>query len=185
MSAADLGESLVGAYMRHVEQCSIVLYNSFFADQQGEIDVVAVKPRASEQPRLVYLCEVTTHIGGMAGATVKKVPTKLGRLREFAELTFPGDEHRFQWWSPYVKIGATTAAFEQLRAGWATEGRSLEFILNEEYTERVTQLVNAARRSPRRPTSRRSGCCRCSPTSVARSPSCERARHRGRPRSLT
>jgi hypothetical protein len=36
MSTNDLGESLVGAYMRHIEKCSIVLYNSYFADQQGE-----------------------------------------------------------------------------------------------------------------------------------------------------
>lgn len=148
MSAADLGESLVGAYMRHVEKCSIVLYNSFFADQQGEVDVVAVKPVAQAQPRVVFLCEVTTHIGGMAGATVRKVPAKLGRLREFAELTFPEDEHRFQWWSPYVKTGATTARFEQMREDWAAEGRSLEFIINDKYTARVAELVVVARRSP-------------------------------------
>jgi hypothetical protein len=57
MSTTDLGESLVGAYMRHIERCTIVLYNSFFADQQGEVDVVAVKAPDAGQPRLVYLCE--------------------------------------------------------------------------------------------------------------------------------
>src|SRR4051812_18720137 len=107
VSTTDLGESLVGAYMRHIERCNIVLYNSFFADRQGEIDVVAIKPLPAGQPRLVYLCEVTTHIGGMARTTVAKVPAKLARLREFAEVTFPDDEHRFQWWSPYVSEGAT------------------------------------------------------------------------------
>jgi len=85
MSTTDLGESLVGAYMRHIEGCTIVLYNSFFADQQGEVDVVAVKPQAVGGSRLVYLCEVTTHIGGKARATIAKVPAKLKRLREFAE----------------------------------------------------------------------------------------------------
>lgn len=58
MSTVDVGESLVGAYMRYVERCSIVIYNSFFADRQGEVDVVAVKPGNPGEPRVVYLCEV-------------------------------------------------------------------------------------------------------------------------------
>lgn len=148
MSTGDIGESLVGAYMRHVERCSIVLYNSFFADQQGEVDVVAVKPGAAGTPRRVYLCEVTTHIKGMSRATVRRVPGKLARLREFAELTFPGEEHRFQWWSPYFQTGATTDQFDELWAAWAADGRSLEFIINRAYTERIAQLVEVARRNP-------------------------------------
>jgi hypothetical protein len=121
MSSADMGESLVGAYMRHVEKCSIVLYNSFFADQQGEVDVVAVKPGQPGEQGIVYLCEVTTHIGGMAATTVKRIPGKLGRLREFAQLTFPDQRHEFQWWSPYVPEGATTELFERLRSEWNAE----------------------------------------------------------------
>jgi hypothetical protein len=148
MSTADLGESLVGAYMRHIERCSIVLYNSFFADKQGEIDVVAVKPQDAGRPRLVYVCEVTTHIGGMARATVAKIPAKLSRLREFADMTFPDEEHRFQWWSPYVSSGATTTGFERLSAEWKAEGRSLEFVINDEYTRRTAQLVEHARKNP-------------------------------------
>jgi hypothetical protein len=53
MSILDLGESLVGAHLRHVEGCSIVIYNSFFADQQGEVDVVGVKPGEPGEPRMV------------------------------------------------------------------------------------------------------------------------------------
>lgn len=145
MSTTDLGESFVGAYMRHIEGCSIVLYNSYFADKQGEIDVVAVKPQEAGRPRLVYVCEVTTHIGGMARATVVRIPAKLRRLREFAEVTFPGEEHRFQWWSPYVSQGVTTIAFQRLGAEWKAEDRSLEFIINDDYTRRIAQLVEHAR----------------------------------------
>ncbi len=148
MSTTDIGESLVGAYMRHVEQCSIVLYNSFFADQQGEVDVVAVAPGTPGEPRIVYLCEVTTHIRGMARLTVGRIPGKLARLREFAELTFPDEEHRFQWWSPYVATGAHTRLFEKLQNEWAAEDRSLEFIINDAYTERMTELVEKAKSNP-------------------------------------
>ena len=97
---------------------------------------------------MVYLCEVTTHIGAMATNTVKKVPAKLGRLREFAAQTFPDEEHRFQWWSPYVNEGTATASFKQLCAEWDADGRSLEFVINEAYTRRIVQLVEAARRKP-------------------------------------
>jgi hypothetical protein len=115
MSTTDLGESLVGAYMRHIVKCEVVIYNSFFSDRQGEIDVVAVKPQEGRRRRLVYVCEVTTHIGGMARATVPKIPAKLCRLREFAEVTFPGEEHRFQWWSPYVPEGKIAGVHHQRR----------------------------------------------------------------------
>jgi hypothetical protein len=145
MSTTDLGESLVGAYMRHIERCSIVLYNSFFADRQGEIDVVAVKQQEPGGPRLVYMCEVSTHIGGMASTTVAKIPAKLHRLREFADMTFPDEEHRFHWWSPYVPEGKATIEFERLCGDWKAEGRSLEFIVNDDYTRRIAQLVEHAR----------------------------------------
>ncbi len=148
MATADIGESLVGAYMRHVERCSIVLYNSFFAEQQGEVDVVAVKRGNPDEPRTVYLCEVTTHIGGMAAPTVARIPGKLGRLREFAKLTFPGDRHRFQWWSPYVPEGATTELFARLCAEWPAQEESLEFVINSDYTRRIVSLVDHARASP-------------------------------------
>lgn len=145
MSTTDLGESLVGAYLHHVDGCPIVLYNSFFADQQGEIDVIAVKPQGFGERRVVYLCEVTTHIGAMATRTVQKVPPKLDRLQQFAELTFPDDDHRFQWWSPYVNEGAITRRFQVLCREWKEKGRSLEFVVNEDYTRRIGKLVEHAR----------------------------------------
>ncbi len=148
MSRSDIGESLVGAYMRYVEGCPIVLYNSFLTNQQGEVDVVAVKPAHPGTPRVVHLCEVTTHIGGFNTRTVLRVDDKLARLREFAQATFPDEQHRFQWWSPVVAKGTTTTRFEELCHVWADEGRSLEFVINEEYTRRIDALVQHARCNP-------------------------------------
>lgn len=151
MSTSDLGESLVGAYLRHVVGCEVVIYNSFFQGEQGEVDVVGVKDQGTEKPRLVYLCEVTTHIRGMAimrngeNATTAKVPEKLARLRRFADLTFPGEEHRYQWWSPYVAEGKMTAFFEQQAKEFARRGESFEFVVNGDYTARVQELADHAR----------------------------------------
>jgi hypothetical protein len=44
--------------------------------------------------------------------------------------------------------GATTTGFEQLCADWRADGRSLEFIINDQYTRRVAQLVEHARANP-------------------------------------
>ncbi len=148
MSTGDIGESLVGAYMRYVEKCPIVLYNSFLGDQQGEVDVAAVKPGQPGEPRVAYICEVTTHTAGMATNTVGRIHDKLARLRQFAGVTFPDEKHRFQWWSPYVPRGATTKMFDGLRDDWNTEGRSLEFVINDEYTRRISALLDCARKNP-------------------------------------
>ncbi len=83
MSTSDIGESLVGAYMRYIEGCPIILYNSFLTDQQGEVDVVAVKPSRPGTKREVFLCEVTTHIQGFNTKTTLRLRDKLARLREF------------------------------------------------------------------------------------------------------
>ena len=85
----DIGESIVGAYMRYIRECEVVVYNTFLRDQQGELDVVALK---TGEPRKVWLCEVTTHIGGMlyqgvggADGTLKKLRDKLRTQRDTAK----------------------------------------------------------------------------------------------------
>ncbi len=37
----DIGESIVGASMRCIRECEVVVYSTFLRDRQGEIDVVA------------------------------------------------------------------------------------------------------------------------------------------------
>jgi hypothetical protein len=143
MGNGDLGESLVGAYLRHIERCSVVVYNNFFPDQQGEVDVVGIR---GIRPREVFLCEVTTHIDGMDTKMIERIDGKLARLREFAELTYPGEQYHYQWWSPNVPTGKRANAFELVRTQWAEEGRSLELIFNQAYTSRVAALIDYARR---------------------------------------
>jgi hypothetical protein len=145
-----MGESLVGAYLRHVVACDVVVYNSFFADRQGEVDVVALK---QGQPRTVWLCEVTTHIGGMLlvrngkDVTERVIREKLDRLVHFAHTTFPGDDYRYEWWSPRVPVGTVTQAMTRIEDEWKVEGRNLGFVINESYTERIRQLVVSARKN--------------------------------------
>lgn len=145
----EIGESLVGSYMRYVRGCEVVVYNTFLQGQQGELDVIAVKT----EPRAIWLCEVTTHItgGGMLivgpggeNSTVARMRKKLARAREFAEITFPGDEPLFEVWSPRVPVGKTTDAFEAMSQEFEAAGKSLKFVINEDYTARVRDLVEHA-----------------------------------------
>jgi len=148
MSSTEIGESLVGAYLRYIEGCSLVLYNCFLGGKQGEVDVVAIMPPTQGTRRTVLLCEVTTHIRGMSAETVKKVPAKLERLHEYAQETFPGDEHHFQWWSPYVPQGKATDGFAKLEVAWKKRKCSLEFVINDDYTERIAELIQYASKNP-------------------------------------
>lgn len=145
MPGQDIGESLVGSYLRYIEGCPIVLYNSFLDAQPGEVDVVAFKPQP--QPggqREIFLCEVTTHTQGFNTKTTLRLAEKFERVREFAAATFADEQHRYQWGSPVVQPRAI-AVMDELTDAWTGQGRLLEFIVNAEYTRRVDQLVQHAR----------------------------------------
>jgi hypothetical protein len=68
----DMGENLVGAYMRQVRGCRTVAFNTFLPWGQGEIDVIGVK---SGEPVQVWLAGVAVHLdslnyGGYQSTTV-------------------------------------------------------------------------------------------------------------------
>lgn len=149
--AEDVGESLVGAYLRYVEGCPFVLFNTFLDEEQGELDVIAM--RFGER-RQIFFAEVTTHIGGMATGqgnrqTVDRIRKKLERARRFAEQRFPGDEHRFQVWSPRVPVGNMTTAFEAIVDDFGGPEGALEFVINERYGDAMRRLVEVARKDTR------------------------------------
>jgi hypothetical protein len=145
---ADIGESLVGSYLRYVVGCEVVVYNTHTPTVQGELDVIGLK---HGEPRTVWLCEVITHIRGVLygsgyAATIAKIRDKVGRARDFAAVTFPGDVHRYEIWSPIVPSGAVRQ-FDELAEAFSSEELDVEFIVNDRYTARVQELVNHARGS--------------------------------------
>jgi len=142
--AEDIGESLVGAYLRYVRGCEFVLFNTYLPGEQGEIDVIGMK----SEPREVYFGEVTTHLGGMTYGgntqTVEKIRSKLARAQKFAADRFPDYEHYYEIWSPRVPEGQMTAAFDRMTEEFPSEGR-LTFVINKTYGDRIQQLVEIAR----------------------------------------
>lgn len=140
----DMGESLVGAYLRYGERCDFVVYGTQ-TEKQGEIDVIGFQV----EQRRVWMCEVATHLDGLlygragSSGTLVKVQTKVERAVAFGERTFPEQDRRFEWWSP--KVGPTLlAGLDELVTELVSPGTTIEFVVNEEYSRRVERLLEEA-----------------------------------------
>lgn len=142
----EMGEYVVGAYLKQVLACDFVDYNVrppvSGLEGLAEIDVLGL--RFSDDT--AYVCEVTTHLDGLQygtySETIKRLRGKYARQKQYAHkhLTRFRKVH-FMFWSPVVREGALTKALSEL-AG-------LELIVNAAYTDRVRELQQAAMRSTR------------------------------------
>jgi hypothetical protein len=74
---AETGEYLVGAYLKLVEECDFVDYNVRTPGGGlaglNELDVVGLRFATST----AYICEVTTHLGGLLYKNNRNSVTKL------------------------------------------------------------------------------------------------------------
>ncbi|ANH38347.1 hypothetical protein I601_1917 [Nocardioides dokdonensis FR1436] len=135
----DMGESIAGAYLRHVEKCQSITFNTFLPDAQGEIDVIGV--RLGEQID-VFVAEVAIHLEGLQYGTydftTKKVRTKMASARRYAERLYPTANLHLEFWSPIVPSGLV----ERIEQHAASEEFTL--VANKEFTGRVQSLVDLA-----------------------------------------
>ncbi len=136
-----MGELVVGAYLKLRLGCAFVDYNvrppGGGLEGLGELDVVGLDPDTGR----AYLCEVTTHIGGLLivsnAETVQRVRKKHATQRNYAAKhlkAFPNVT--FMFWSPVVPVGFLTRELAKI------EG--LQLVINEEYTRRVAELQELA-----------------------------------------
>lgn len=140
--AAEMGEYVVGAYLKLELACDVIDYN-VRAPGGGlaglaELDVIGL----SFQTNTAYLCEVTTHVRGMLYGTnldtIERIRQKHDRQKAHAA-KFLGNfqHHRFMLWSPNVPVGAITKGLKELD--------SLELIINQDYTAAVNSLQARAK----------------------------------------
>jgi len=112
---------------------------------RAEFDVVGLKLKEET----VFLCEVTTHLGGLLYVTSEKtkqrVKAKLDRQKAYAR------DHlghfktvRFMLWSPVVRSEKVKVALKRLQ-----EREALEPIFNDEYTRRIEILKSLAKKETR------------------------------------
>jgi hypothetical protein len=166
----ESGELLVGSYLRLVEGCELVMYNQRSQEQgdQIEIDVVGVD-NTEQGERVVYTCEVVTHIDGLLYPgtpdtdrwaeygndgyqhTLERLWQKFNSDREYVTELFDADDYSFvyQFWSPVVrgnrdKKYLLTGLYDLADEFEQETGAELELVINEEYTERIEELRERA-----------------------------------------
>ena len=142
--ATEVGEYLVGAYLKLKIGCDVVDYN---VRRPGgglagleELDVIGFHFASST----VYLCEVMTHIRGLLYKsnkdTVKRVADKHIKQMNYARSQLAQFEHKvFMFWSPYVPVGFVTTNLQTISG--------LELVVNGEYKRRVDELQALARKN--------------------------------------
>jgi len=130
----EIGESLVGAYLRHVRGCHTVAYNAYLPHEQGEIDVIGIAGAGEDQK--VWIAEVAIHLDDLNyGGNAKSVETvrrKVDRAVRYARDVYNEDSPTVEFWSPRVPPGVVRGldAFEDIT-----------LVLNQEFTRRVNELA--------------------------------------------
>jgi hypothetical protein len=116
----NIGETLVGDYLKVIRKCDFVEFNLYMPDVQGEIDVVGINAKKKE----IYICEVATHLvtGLMYVNPKEKTPDNVDRFVKkftknikYANKYFPEPEYKrqFMLWSPIIKNQKTGAKYNQ------------------------------------------------------------------------
>ena len=145
--SSTIGENLVGSYLRYIRKCHFVMYNTQLPDVQGEIDAIGI--RFGVPVSEIWFCEVVTHIRGLQygdyDQTVTRIRNKVERAQKFAGKMIPYARHYFEIWSPVVPKGKLTEMLETLEASFRSEETDVSFVVNEQYTESIQQLVDHAR----------------------------------------
>ena len=85
----DIGEYIVGAYLKVIEECDVVDYNvrkpGGGIAGLGELDVIGL----NFETKTAILCEVTTHIRGLLyvdnKTTIKKIKEKHERQKDYSK----------------------------------------------------------------------------------------------------
>ncbi len=140
----EMGEYLVGAYLKVIGGCEFVDYNVRFpgGGLRGleELDVIGFDFESS----VAILCEVTTHIRGILykdnKTTIRRIAAKFEKQKRYADEQLSHlKQHRFMLWSPVVPKGYITENLARIQG--------LELIINQEYAQRIDQLRQHARTS--------------------------------------
>ena len=148
------GEEITGEYLKVILGCDFVEYNLYTPDIQGEIDVVGINAKE----KIVYICEVATHLVTGLQYVKNKQPENVARFQrkfrkniEYANNYFEDYDKRFMLWSPVVKNQGPSAKHNQLRDIKEIQeslnsefGVTIEAIINDEYVKCLQQLRDFA-----------------------------------------
>lgn len=157
----DIGELVVGAWLTEVKGYDFVVYNqrpgrdlpeefapkglAGVAARLGELDVIGLHT----PNRVSYLAECTTHLGGLIHGggkadALQKLKNKFAVSAAYAAVLQERTELEptLAFWSPKVPKALIDRHAELEEA----TGRPVEMVVNDTYTARVNELIDAASR---------------------------------------
>jgi hypothetical protein len=113
----NIGERIVGDYLRVKENCDFIDFNVYTRDSQGEIDVVGINNKIKQ----VYICEVAIHLKTGLQYTKNSRPDTCDRLTakfikdiEYGNKYFRDYKKVFMLWSPIVKDSRGKKEYNQM-----------------------------------------------------------------------
>lgn len=153
----DAGEELTGSYLKYVLNCDFVEYHTHIKFIKGEINVVGI----DLEKKIVYLCEVVTHLeGGMQYVkngqpdNVDRLIKKFSKDIEYAKRNFSEYKHIFMLWSPIIRIPKKKdTKHNQMRDIKQIQNTieekfnmQIKIVINEEYLYCIRELKHVATR---------------------------------------
>ena len=137
----EVGEYIVGSYLKQILKCDFVDYNvrppGGGLKGLNELDVIGLHFKK----KTAYLCEVTTHIRGLHYGTpsesIARIKKKYQNQKQYAKKYLRSFSNiHFMFWSPYVPVGVLTKGLCKLKG--------LELYINGRYKECITELMYEA-----------------------------------------
>ena len=137
----DIGEYIVGAYLKLILKCDFIDYNvrppGGGLKGLEELDVLGLDFKKNT----AYLCEVTTHIRGVLyknkKTTLVRIAKKYKRQKLYTKKYLKSFKNiRYMFWSPVVPVGNLTENLQKMRG--------LELFINGKYKKCIAELRQLA-----------------------------------------
>ncbi|MBR1777306.1 MAG: hypothetical protein IJ752_01820 [Alphaproteobacteria bacterium] len=114
-------EEFVGEYLKIVEGCDFVKYNTAFKAEDfpdetakgtnklllmGECDIIGIRLEKKNISGKVFMCEVSAQLGGFTPQYKEKIPKKLTKNKKYFETNLKpyfDCECELQFWAPFFK----------------------------------------------------------------------------------
>ena len=143
----EVGEEIVGTWLRYCKGCDFVDYNVVVREGPGEIDVVGI----DLVNRRAYICEVATHTGGLGYKDNRAtIIGKFQRAVKYGSKYLRDFDSTYMFWAPVVRGGAQMKAVEEAQHVLKRDsGIELELVINGAFTQRLKHLRSEAGKQSR------------------------------------
>lgn len=146
----EIGEYVIGAYLRIIIGCDYVDYNVRPLEEgrggQGELDVIGVKLEKDKEE--IFLCEVSTHLDGLVYGnykeTVERIISKYKRQRDYREKYIPKHfQVHYMMYSPKVLPKLNGMLKDEAQKSL----KGLKFVINKDYYDMIEELRKRAKKT--------------------------------------